>query len=63
ICLLGPEEGECQVDSFNFAEPLALLGPLAPQQEILLQLGEPGQHLWADLEHGASNAGVFVLAR
>jgi hypothetical protein len=30
--------------------PLPLLGPVAPQRQILVHLGEPGQRLWADLE-------------
>src|SRR5271154_6819671 len=58
-----PEEGEGEVDAFDLAEPPLGLCPCPAGQEVGLNLVEPGQHLRVDADHGASEAGVLMLAR
>ena len=52
--------GQGEVDAFDFAEPALVLGALAAVLKVGFDVGEPGDHLEVDVEHGAADAGVFV---
>ncbi|WP_181140793.1 NucA/NucB deoxyribonuclease domain-containing protein [Streptomyces sp. Ru62] len=60
VSLLGAEEGQGQVDAFDLAQPLFFECALAPHEEVLLDVGKPGQHLGIDLEHGAADACILT---
>ncbi|MFD8221760.1 hypothetical protein ACFV2U_51050 [Streptomyces sp. NPDC059697] len=55
------EEGEGQVDPFDFPLPVLGDGPLAAGLEVFLDLVEAGQHLGIDAEHRAADAGFSEL--
>lgn len=59
LCVLEfvAEVGEGEVDAFDLAEPALVVGVLAALLEVALDLGEPGDHLGADVEHGTADAG------
>jgi hypothetical protein len=56
------EERQCEVDAFDLAEPAFGLGSLETVEEIGLELAQAGEHLGVDVEHGAADAGVRVVA-
>ncbi|MFD5771412.1 hypothetical protein ACFWIN_37060 [Streptomyces sp. NPDC127049] len=60
--LFRADQRQGQIDPLDLAEPLLLLGPFATQGEVLLDLRESGQHLRVDLQNGAADAGMLVLA-
>ncbi|MFD0068388.1 hypothetical protein ACFRAI_21275 [Streptomyces sp. NPDC056637] len=41
---LGPQEGQGLVDAVDLSQPSFEFGLLAPQDQVCLQLFEPGQH-------------------
>jgi hypothetical protein len=52
-----------QVEAFEFTEPALLLGACAALGQVELELVEPEEHLRVDVQAGAADAGVFMLAR
>ncbi|MFI1628114.1 hypothetical protein ACH4YO_28795 [Streptomyces noursei] len=54
---------EADLESFDFAEPAVGAGLADALAKVLDDLDESGSLAWVDLEDGAANAGVFVLAR
>lgn len=59
---LGAKEGEREVDALDLAEPILLVGPPKAREEVGFEFFEAVEHLRVDVEHRASDAGMFVLA-
>jgi hypothetical protein len=58
-----PQESESHFDAFGLAEPTTLHGIYSPTDQVGFDLGESADLRRVDAEHGAANAGVFVVAR
>jgi hypothetical protein len=57
-----PEVGEGEVDALDLTQPRLMLGASAASQQVGLDLVEPEQHFWVDVEHGATQTGMLMLA-
>jgi hypothetical protein len=57
------EEGEGEVESFDFSEPALVCGSAAAAQKVVFDLVEAGQHLRVNGEHGATQTRMLMLAR
>ncbi|WP_435286432.1 hypothetical protein [Streptomyces bacillaris] len=62
VLALGAQELEGEVEPFDLSAPGFGLRAYATTDEIGFEVVKPTEHLRAHLEHGASNAGGFVLA-
>ncbi|WTN35974.1 hypothetical protein OHQ89_47455 [Streptomyces canus] len=57
-----PQEGESQVDAFDFAFPAFVFGTGPAVNQVLLDHFQPGDHVGVDPQDGTADAGVLVLA-